>query len=269
MLRQGSAPRSRARRRGGAFVCAALAALLAAAPAAAEETQAPGHVFRDCPDCPDMVVVPDGRFLMGWAAGKKNARPVHEVRIPRPFAIGVYEVTFEEWRHCREAGACAREPDDHRWGRGRRPVINVSWEDAMAYVAHLSEVTGQRCRLPSEAEWEFAARAGTDTTYWWGEEPGENRANCRKCGTEWAGHLSAPVGSFAPNAFGLYDSAGNVWEWVADCYRPTYEGATTDGSVWEGGDCEMRSARGGSWYYNPRVMASASRFGHASPRRQL
>lgn len=171
-----------------------------------------------------MVVVPGGRFLMGWAAGKKNARPVHEVRIPRPFAIGVYEVTFEEWRRCREAQACAREPDNHRWGRGRRPVINVSQEDAMAYVAYLSDVTGQRYRLPSEAEWEFAARAGTDTAYWWGEEPGENRANCRKCGSEWAGHLSAPVGSFAPNPFGLYDTSGNVWKWVADLLPPELRG---------------------------------------------
>lgn len=133
----------------------------------------------------------------------------------------------------------------------------------MAYVAYLSETTGRRYRLPSEAEWEFAARAGSETPYWWGEEPGENRANCRKCGTEWAGHLSAPVGSFAPNPFGLYDTAGNVWEWVADCYHPSYRGAPADGAVRDSETCAMRSARGGSWYYNPRVMASASRFGHA------
>ena len=148
---------------------------------------------------------------------------------------------------------------DESWGRGRRPVINVSWEDAVAYTAWLSEATGERYRLPSEAEWEYAARAGSVTKYSWGNEVGHNRANCYRCGSQWDREMTAPVGSFRPNVWGLHDMHGNVWEWVQDCWNGNYQGAPTDGAAWESGDCSQRVLRGGSWDYNPRYLRSANR----------
>ncbi len=153
-------------------------------------------------------------------------------------------------------------PDDGRWGRGRRPVINVTWDDAQSYAAWLSEKAGRRYRLPTEAEWEYAARAGTAMPYWWGNEVGRSRANCRGCGSEWDDKETAPVGSFAPNPFGVYDTAGNVWEWAQDCYHESYRGAPADGSAWletVGGDCVRRVVRGGSWGDFPRGVRSAYR----------
>jgi formylglycine-generating enzyme required for sulfatase activity len=159
----------------------------------------------------------------------------------------------------------ARKPDDKGYRRGRRPVVDVSWEDAIAYAEWLSEQTGKRYRLPTEAEWEYAARAGTETVYWWGndiQEDGKAWANCNRCGThEWS-KRPAPVGSFQPNAFGVHDTAGNVWEWVQDCWHRSYEGAPGDGSAWEastGVDCTNRVFRGGSWFGDPRELRSAGR----------
>ena len=139
--------------------------------------------------------------------------------------------------------------DERGWGRGRRPVINVSWEDAVAYTKWLSGQTGERCRLPSEAEWEYAARAGSVTKYSWGNEIGSNQANCDVCGSQWDGKQTAPVGSFDPNGWGLHDLHGNVWEWVQDCWNGSYQGAPTNGSAWESGDCSRRVLRGGSWNF--------------------
>ena len=167
------------------------------------------------------------------------------------------EVTFDHWSLCVRAGECAT-PDDHKWGRGKRPVINIAWRSAIAYAEFLSQHTGKVYRLPTEAEWEYAARAGTRTRYWWGNKPGKNRANCRKCGTEFY-KQSAPVRSFKPNAFGLYDMNGNVWEWVQDCFWQDYRGAPTDASPREGDDCRRRTVRGGSWYYIAKLMSSAYR----------
>ena len=147
----------------------------------------PGTRFRDCPECPEMVVAPAGSFMMGspwWEVFRwPDEGPVHEVTIMHPFAAGVYEVTFEEWDACVSEGGCGRyRPDDAGWGRGRRPVINVSWEDAQRYVEWLSRKTEEGYRLLSESEWEYAARAGTDTRYfWWGDEIGLNRANLETC----------------------------------------------------------------------------------------
>ncbi|MGH8567938.1 MAG: formylglycine-generating enzyme family protein, partial [Gammaproteobacteria bacterium] len=189
-----------------------------------------------------------------------DEHPPHAVTI-EPFAIGRYEVTFEEYdRFAKDTNR--KLPDDGRWGRGRRPVINVTFDDAQSYAAWLSEKTGRRYRLPTEAEWEYAARAGTTTTYWWGNEVGSNHANCRGCGSEWDSKETAPVGSFAPNAFGVYDTAGNVWEWVQDCWHESYEGAPADGSAWletGGGDCNRRGVRGGSWLDGPLNLRSANR----------
>ncbi len=213
---------------------------------------------------PEMVVLPGGAFRMGCLAGdpdcNEDEQPAHAVTI-KPFAIGRYEVTFEDYdRFARDTKR--KLPDDRGWGRGRRPVIDVTWDDAQAYAIWLSEKTGRRYRLPTEAEWEYAARAGTTTSYWWGNEVGDNHANCLRCGSQWDGKQTGPAGSFAPNPFGLYDTAGNVWEWVEDCYHASYRGAPADGSAWletGGGDCDRRVFRGGSWYYLPQYLRSADR----------
>jgi formylglycine-generating enzyme required for sulfatase activity len=157
-------------------------------------------------------------------------------------------------------GGCVWPAPEHGWGRGRRPVMNVSWDDARQYVAWLSKRTGKPYRLLSEAEWEYAARAGSDKAYSWGDHIGKGHANCIGCDSEWDGNQTAPVGSFAPNAFGLYDMHGNVWEWVEDCYHPNYESAPTNGSSWtEGADCSDRVVRGGSWFVNPLELRLANR----------
>ena len=223
-----------------------------------------GTVFRDCPECPEMVVIPAGEFMMGSPpSGDYRAEsPVHRVTIAEPFAAGVYEVTFDEWDACVDDGGCGgyRPHDYEGWGRGIRPVIGVSWEDARAYVDWLSRRTGEDYRLLSEAEWEYAARAGTTTRYHWGDDIGRNRANCHAemCGDRW--EYTAPVGSFAANAFGLHDMHGNVWEWVGDCWNGSYADAPSDGSVWESGDCGRRVLRGGSWNSNPRNLRAAYRY---------
>jgi formylglycine-generating enzyme required for sulfatase activity len=153
-------------------------------------------------------------------------------------------------------------PDDRGWGRGRQPAIDVSFEDARAYAEWLSKETGRRYRLPSEAEWEYAARAGTETVYWWGPKVGKNQANCGGCGSRWDIKQTAPVGSFAPNSYGLYDTAGNVWEWVEDCYHSSYTGAPADGRAWVDDEtCGLRVLRGGSWDTEPSWLRSATRHG--------
>lgn len=222
----------------------------------------PGRAFRDRlktgGDGPEMVVVQAGSFKMGdiQGGGEPDERPVRDVRIKR-FAIGRYEVAFEEYDKFAKS-----LPDDRSWGRDRRPVIYVSQEDAVAYAQWLSLQTGNRYRLPSEAEWEYAARGGKETTYWWGEELMKGMANCNGCGSQWDKKQTAPVGSFKPNSFGLYDTAGNVWEWVADCWHGNYQGAPTDGSAWlreNGGDCGQRVIRGASWGAKPADLRSSNR----------
>ena len=223
-----------------------------------------GKTFQDCPACPEMVVVPAGSFMMGSPRSEEgrddDEGPVHRVTIPAPFAVGVYEVTFEEWDACVRGGGCGGyRPDDEGWGRGRRPAINVSWEDAQAYVDWLSRKTGESYRLLSGSEWEYAARAGTTTRHHWGDDIGRNRANCYDdyCGDSWA--YTAPVGSFGANDFGLHDVHGNVWEWVEDCWNGNYLGAPSDGSAWLSGDCSRRVLRGGSWDDVPWHIRAANR----------
>ena len=227
----------------------------------------PGTVFRDTlkkgGQGPEMVVVPAGRFRMGdlQGVGNSDEKPVHTVTIAKSFAMGKYPVTFKEYD--RFARATGRElPGDQGWGRGKRkrPVINISWEDAVAYCEWLSEQTSKRYRLPSEAEWEYAARAGTKTAYWWGDVIGRNRANCDGCGSQWDNRQTAPVGSFDPNPFGLYDLLGNVWEWVQDSWHENYAGAPTDGSAWlTGGDSGLRVIRGGCWGNVPWALRASTR----------
>jgi formylglycine-generating enzyme required for sulfatase activity len=246
----------------------------------ATSATAPGTEFRDCPDCPEMVVVPAGRFLMGSPAseaGRHNDEsPQHMVTIGQPFAISKFEVTFAEWDACVAAGGCnSYRPDDNGWGRGDRPVINVSWEDAQAYVAWLGKKSGKPYRLPSESEWEYVARAGTTTSRYWGES---ERVACSYANVaDWSGKRqystwtefaecddgaiqTSPVGHYRPNSFGIYDPIGNVWEWTADCPHVSYAGAPSDGSPWPGGDCSKRVVRGGAWNYEPSHARAAERF---------
>ncbi len=216
-----------------------------------------GDLFRDCPDCAELVVVPAGSFEMGSSSEYEN--PVRRVTISKPFAIGRYEVTFDEWDKCADDGGCKFRPEDREWGRGRRPVINVSWLDAKGFLTWLSQKTGQTYRLPTEAEWEYAARGGTTTPYWWGRDIGTGQANCRDCkGGDT--QRTSPVGSYKPNPFGLYDTAGNVAEWVEDCWNDNYRGAPSNGSAWTAGQCRLRVLRGGAFDSQSRYLRSMARF---------
>ncbi|MEE9545370.1 MAG: formylglycine-generating enzyme family protein [Rhodospirillales bacterium] len=220
-----------------------------------------GQVFRDCFDCPEMVVIPAGSFRMGDldGGGGSDAKPVHGVTIPRPFAVGRYEVTFTEWDACFSAGGCGHHPKDRGWGRDSHPVINVSWNDAKEYVDWLSRKTGQEYRLPSESEWEYAARAGTGTKWSCG-----NRGDCLQGVAWYAGNsesMTHPVGQKGANGFGLYDMQGNVWEWVEDC-KLRYSGTPTDGSAETVSSACYRVNRGGSWYSYTRLLRAAFRNGN-------
>ena len=222
----------------------------------------PGAVIRDCETCPELVVIPAGTFRMGdlSGGGDVDERPVRTVRIPQPFAIARHETTFAQWDACAAAGACRQGVGDIGFGRGDRPVMLVTWEDARAYAEWLSETTGGRYRLPSEAEWEYAARAGSETRFPWGDDVGEGNANCDECGSEWDDERTAPVGSLPANAFGVHDMVGNVYEWVEDCGRDGYENAPTDGSaVAPDASCRLRVMRGGSWLSLPRASRPANR----------
>jgi formylglycine-generating enzyme required for sulfatase activity len=225
----------------------------------------PNSTFIECSNCPQMMVVPAGSFTMGSPAGEPgrsdNEGPQHTVTFARQFAVGQFELTFDDWDACVADGGCnGYKPSDQGWGRGRRPVINVSWDDAKRYVDWLSNKTGKTYRLLSEAEYEYATRAGTQTAYPWGNDNiGKNNANCRRCGSQWDGKQTAPVGSFAANAFGLYDMVGNVWAWTEDCLHDDYSRAPADGTAWNFGDCGRRIIRGGSFSANPPFLRSADR----------
>lgn len=218
----------------------------------------PGDLFRDCNDCPELVVVPPGDFVMG-SGDTPYEKPERTISMSRPFAIGRREVTFAEWDQCADAGACKYRPDDHGWGRGDRPAINVSWDDTKVYLAWLSQKTGHKYRLPSEAEWEYAARAGTKTPFWWGRDVGSGHAQCETCGSP-TGQKIVSTGSFRPNGFGLYDTAGNAAEWVEDCWNDNYRNAPKDAAAWTGGDCRLRVLRGGNFISKANEVRSSARF---------
>jgi formylglycine-generating enzyme required for sulfatase activity len=233
---------------------------------AKERALKPKDTFRECAkDCPEMVVLPAGSFNMGSPIFS-TSMPQHEVTIIAPFAVAKFELTFAEWDACALAGACPQAADSGL-GRGSKPVINVSWNDAEKYVAWLSLMTEKPYRLLSEAEYEYAARGGTQTAYYWGAQIGTNNANCADCGSIWAiNKQTAPVGKFAPNSFGLYDMGGNVWEWVADCYHENYDAAPTDGSAWMTGASGCPNGggrhviRGGSYQAPSRTVRSDFRY---------
>ncbi len=232
-----------------------------------------GTRFRDCPTCPEVVVLPPGTFLMGSPDGEAgrqwNEGPVHPVTISYTFAMGVYEVTFAEWDACVESGGCdgyrpKRRFFGRNWGHPRHPVMRVGWDDVPAYLAWLSQRTGKRYRLPSEAEWEYAARAGTKTPYYTGHTVSRAEANY---GRYFVGR-PMPVGSYPANPFGLHDMLGNVAEWCEDCWNANYTGAPADASAWLSGNCDRRVLRGGHWASDaegvrtgitPRSLRAASR----------
>ena len=250
----------------GLLLFVAAASIAGSAAAAAQTPPDPGTTFRDCDACPEMVVLSAGAYTMGSPPGEPgrydDEGPAHRVTIAEPFAIGTREVTFAEWDACVAAGGCeGYEAGDEGRGRGTRPVLNANWHNAQAYVSWLSEVTGEDYRLPSEAEWEYAARAGTTTRYSWGDEPSADHANGEQDhGWPDDGHrYTAPTGSFAANGFGLYDAHGNVWEWTEDCWNESYEGAPADGSAWLSGDCAGRVVRGGAYNGGPGHLRSAMR----------
>jgi len=173
--------------------------------AAKTMTPKPGTVFRDCPECPELIVVPAGIFVMGSNKTRKTEKPAHRVNFKRPFAIGRYEVTFDQWLVCVAEKGCRHRPHDHNWGRKSRPVINITWDQAKNYLKWLSRKTGQTYRLPSEAEWEYVHRAGTRSKFWWGDETGSKMANCRDCESKQCcsakdhsccSHETKPVGTF-------------------------------------------------------------------------
>ena len=225
----------------------------------AEELKRRGSRFQDCAECPQMVVIPAGSFLMGSPESEEEREddegPQHRVTIREPFAVGAYEVTFEEWDACAAEGGCGSYlQDDMGWGRGRRPAINVSSGDAQEYVRWLSRKTGEEYRLLSEAEWEYAARAGTTTRYSFGDEITPSDANYG----ENIGKTQR-VGSYRANGFGLYDVHGNAREWVQDCWNGSYAGSPNNGDAWEVGNCSVRVLRGGSWLINSGYLRSADR----------
>ena len=220
-----------------------------------------GQSFRDCAECPEMMVIPAGSFMMGSPASEAGRRsdegPQRQVTVRAPLAVGRFEVTFAEWDACVAAGGCSHRPSDQGWGRINRPVINVSWDDAQEYVRWLSQRSGRSYRLLTEAEWEYAARAGTTTPYFTGTSISTGQANFDGNNVD----RTQPVGSFAANRFGLHDMAGNVWEWVEDCSMESYAGAPSDASrAVVGGACSSRVMRGGSWRNSSPLLRSANRF---------
>jgi formylglycine-generating enzyme required for sulfatase activity len=237
-------------------------------------------LFRDCPDCPEMVVIPAGKFVMGSPADEEgrfdSEGPQHSVSL-RWFALAKYDVTVREFTAFvhetgYEPGPC-NWPRDSTWDSPgflpADPVVCVSWRDAQAYIKWLNRKVAERSpaltkgdgpyRLPSEAEWEYAARAGTANARWWGDSIGVGNANCNGCGSPWDNRRLSPVGSFKPNRFGLYDMLGDVWQWTDDCWNETYTGAPDDGRPWTTGDCRRRVLRGGSWSSLPKFLRSAAR----------
>ncbi len=219
----------------------------------------PGDIFRDCPNCPEMIVVPAGLFVMGSNGKRKAERPAHQVNITAPFAVGRYEITFNQWNACLKDDVCIHKPDDHNWGGNNRPVINVTWHQTQTFLLWLSRKTGNAYRLPSEAEWEYVNRAGTTSDFWWGNDPGKNNANCKDCKSKWSAKSSAPVGSFQPNPFGLFDTVGNVFEWVSDCWSPDHEGAQNITEPRTTSICDFQVIRGGSFYYFNKVSRASYR----------
>jgi len=245
----------------------------------AGEVAGPKDAFRDCAACPEMVMVPAGEFIMGSPPSERGRNPdegpQRKVTFARPFAAGKYEVTFAQWDACVAEAGCTHKPGDNGWGRGKRPIINVSWNDAQQFVGWLVKKTSKPYRLLTEAEWEYAARGTTKATdpqspFSTGPTINYSQANYDANFVYGVGakmgvyrQKTLDVGSFKPNAFGLNDMHGNVWEWVEDCYKDSYARAPTDGSAVTSRKCMLNILRGGAWNYYPQLLRSAYRYASA------
>jgi formylglycine-generating enzyme required for sulfatase activity len=250
----------------------------------------PNESFKDCDKCPEMVVVPAGSFTMGspeserapiaaaWAnygitpgslttnMPLSSEGPQHKVTIAQPLAVGRFAVTFDQWDACGDDGGCnAYHPSDQGWGRGTRPVVNVSWDEAKAYVGWLSRRTAKNYRLLSEAEREYMTRAATTTPFWWGSTFSTDQANyngTRTYDNQPVGEnrqKTLPVDFFAPNPWGFYQVSGNSYDWIEDCIHDDYFGAPVDGSAWSADNCKGHVVRGGAWSSAPWNLRSAFR----------
>lgn len=231
----------------------------APATAATSRPAAAGPEVKDCPDCPALISLPAGSFTMGSNSSDPSEKPPHQVTVGAPFAIGKYEVTVEQWNSCVDGGGCQKVAPASN-GNDNAPIRDVSWDDAQQYVKWLSTTSGKEYRLPTEAEWEYAARGGTTTRYWWGDQMATGKANCKDCGQPWTNDGPANVGTFAANPYGLHDTNGSVWEWVSDCWHNTYKDAPADGRSWDQPNCNVRVIRGGSWREGAPYMVSSTRF---------
>jgi formylglycine-generating enzyme required for sulfatase activity len=248
----------------------------APAPAPAVAATAPaktaaGNEIKDCPSCPALIPITPGNFSMGSNNDDPAEKPPHRVSIAHAYAIGKTAVTVEQWNACVDAGACTRIAPDAESNTpppANSPMRNVSWDDAQVYVKWLSKTGGKPYRLPTEAEWEYAARGGTQDTYWWGNQFKKGMGDCKDCGDPYSATMPTPVASFAANPYGLYDMNGGVWEWVADCWHSSYKGAPADGRAWDDPSCSVRVIRGGSWREGSAYMQSATRFKYSSSVRQ-
>lgn len=228
----------------------------------AERALKPGGTFKECArDCPEMVVIPAGKFTIGSPPGEAgrdaNEGPQKEIVIAKPFAVSKYTVTFDDWDACVSYGNCEGSAGDSGFGRGRQPVVNVSWDGAKQYVSWLSRMTGKKYRLLSEAEWEYAARAGTTTAFFHGDDPEMLGQHAWHKGN--SGDKPHPVGQKAPNTWGLHDMFGNVWQWLEDCFYKSYDGLASDGTPRMDANCSTRALRGGSFYSTPDFLRSAKR----------
>lgn len=228
-------------------------------PAASGKTTTTGSEINDCPACPALISVSPGSFTMGSNSSDPSEKPAHQVTVNTSFAIGKYEVTVQQWNACADASACPRITQAANTNP-TAPMRDVSWDDAQQYVKWLSTVSGKPYRLPTEAEWEYAARGGTNTRYWWGEQMLTGKANCKDCGQPWRVDGPANVGTFAANPYGLYDMNGSVWEWVSDCWHNSFKDAPVDGRAWDQPNCSVRVIRGGSWREGANYMVSSTRF---------
>ena len=231
--------------------------------------------FKECESCPEMIVVPAGQFIMGASENESGStpdeRPQHLVSFSKSFSVGRFAVTFDEWDACVAATGCSYRPSDQNWGRGKQPVLNLSWDDAKAYVSWLSRKTGRSYRLLSEAEREYITRAGTSSAYWWGDDFTTLQAN----GADPTDHSqpifakTVPVDSFSPNPWGFFQVHGNVYDWVEDCGTESYINAPTDGSAWMAGNCDVHMLRGGAFSRRPETLRSAARVWSGNPNRMI
>jgi formylglycine-generating enzyme required for sulfatase activity len=222
---------------------------------------------KDCAACPVMISLPAGSFTMGSNSGDISERPPHRVTIGAPFAIGKYAVTVDQWNACVGANACPKLSSENGPDKNV-PARDLSWDDVQQYIKWLGKVTGKPYRLPTEAEWEYAARGGTATPYWWGQQMRKGNSNCKGCGDPWHEERPENVGTFAANPYGLYDMGGNVWQWVSDCWHSSYKDAPADGHAWDANGCDMRVIRGGSWREGADYMLVSTRFKYSESVRQ-